>query len=114
MPVEPLRDQASGIALIGATPDERGLILRANARLAELLDSSVDALAQTQFCRYVHPDDHTQVRTAFVDLVTGAGELYDTHLRLIAANGAVVAVRAYASPITMRDGLAIVLRVLAA
>jgi PAS domain S-box-containing protein len=113
VPLEPLRDRASGIALIGATPGEHGLILRANERLAQLLGTSVEALTQTKICSYLHPDDQARARAAYVHLLSGTEELHDTQLRLIAAGGAEVAVRAYASPIAMRDGLAIVLRVLA-
>lgn len=103
----------AGIALIGARGDGYGRILRANSRLSELLGRPMEALVGTRLCQHLPPEDHARAHTAFLGLMAQPQTLYEHDGRLAAADGSTVCVQALASAIATRNGLAIVLRVLA-
>ena len=109
---DPLTNSAAGIALVGAFGDEIGHILRANQRLADLLGTPLGALVGTRICRHVHSDNHGDAHVAFQRVMGSPETVYETKARLVAANGRIVHVHALASAIRLRQGTAIVLRVL--
>jgi PAS domain-containing protein len=113
MTSDPLTSRAAGIVLVGAHEDEYGRILRANQRFAGLLVRQLDALVGTPICDHIHPGNRGDARAAFLRLVGDLETVYEGNGRLVAANGSVVPVQAFASVITLRGGAAIVLRVLA-
>jgi PAS domain S-box-containing protein len=112
MASDPLISSAAGIALVGACGDEHGRILRANHQLAELLATTVEAVIGTRLCEHVHPDDQAQAHNAYRRLMADRRTLYEGNARLVAANGDLVPVQAFASLITVNAGTAVVFRVL--
>ena len=112
MASDPLTSCAAGIALVGARRDEYGRILRTNEQLAELLTTTVKALVGTRVCQHVHPDDQMQAYNAYMRLMASPKAVYESDARLVAANGHVVYVQAFASVIALSTGTAVVFRVL--
>ncbi len=112
MASDPLISSAAGIALVGARGGDHGRILRANQQLAELLATTVEALIGTGLFQHVHPEDQAQARNAYMRLMADPRTLYESNARLVAANGHVVPVQAFASMITLNAGTAVVFRVL--
>ena len=112
MASDPLRSTDSGIALIGASADDAGEVLRANHQLAELLETPLTMLVGAQICRYIHSGNRGAAHEAHLHLMSDPGTLYETKARLVTASRRVVPVHAFASAITTRTGTAIVLRVL--
>jgi PAS domain-containing protein len=113
MPSDPLTSSAAGIALVGASDEDYGRIMRANYRLADLLAWPLDELVGTRLCQHVHSDDQAQAHSAFLRLMADTRALYENEGRLVAANGRVVQVQAFASVTATRTGPAIILRMLA-
>lgn len=113
MASDPLTRRAAGIALVGAFDAEYGRILRANERLADLLGISLTELEGTRICEHVHPEDRHEADDAYLRLVADPRLLLESTPRLLAAEGRVVRVHAFASLIATRSGGAFVLRVLA-
>src|SRR5579863_1311485 len=106
MSSDPLISSAAGIALVGVRGEDRGRILRANHQLAELLATTVGALIGTPLRQHVHPDDQTQAQTAYLRLTADPRTLYESNARLVAADGRVVPVHAFASMIAVNAGTA--------
>ena len=113
MASDPLTRRDAGIAVVGAGPEGHGRILRANHALAALLARPLPSLVGTRLCEHLHRDDQARVARALSRLLTSPETLYEADARLVAAAGREVRVHAVASVITMRDGRAIIIRVLA-
>ena len=113
MHVEFIAHGPGGAALIGTTPHTRGRILRANSKLAVLLDSTPEALAGTRMCDHIHPEDRTRAENAFVRLIRGARNLYEITGHLLAADGTSRPVTAYASVVTADVHQVVLIRFLA-
>ena len=112
MASDPLISSSTGVALIGACGEEYGRILRANRELAELLGRPAEQLLGSRLCQHLHHEDQTPAHRAFLRLMADPQTLYESRGRLLAATGNVVPVLVFASTITLRDGVGIVLRVL--
>jgi PAS domain-containing protein len=113
MASDPLTRRAAGIALVGALHADYGRVLRANQQLADLLATPLAGLEGTRICEHVHPQDRQQADDAYLRLMADPQALYESTTRLLAADGGVVRVQAFASLITTRSGGAFLLRLLA-
>jgi len=102
-----------GTALIGTTGEQSGRVLAIDHGLAELLDSTREALVGTRFCDHIHPEDRDRALDTFARLISHSTSGYEGTGRLIDANGAVHHVRASASVVASNTRLAIVLRIAA-
>lgn len=85
-----------GIALIGVAGDDAGRIVRANRALATLLASTVEELAGSVLCDFIHEDDRDRALAQFTRMVARARGSCEGEGRLLVKEGGVRWVRVHA------------------